>query len=114
MTTGKNRSRDRLRIVGPNQISLLRALLHAPGNQFETLAAWYQSEEVVGGSRESRRQSCWRVINAGWATAFAFGRGWVCTLTPTGKDIAEGKVKVYVRDRLPRLNRHENPNGSRT
>ena len=96
MTKRNRRSRDGQLIVGPNQISLLQALLRAKENRFETLAAWYRAEGVTGGSRESRRQSCWRVIRAGWAVAQWGARGFECALAPEGRDIAEGKVKVLV------------------
>jgi hypothetical protein len=92
----KARSRDGLLIVGPNQFTLLKALLHAPGNRFDSLCVWYRSEGVVGGSRESRRQSCWRVIREGWAVARWHDGGWQCSLTPEGRDIAEGKTRVLV------------------
>jgi hypothetical protein len=95
----KARSRDGLQIVGPNQVSLLKALLHAPGNRFNSLSEWYRSEGVTGGFRESRRQSRWRVIQAGWAVARWGDRGWECTLTPEGWDIPEAKVAVLVRGR---------------
>jgi len=90
------RSRNGLPKIGPNQLSLLKALLRPPKNRFETLASWFRAEGVAGGSRESRRQSCWRVIRAGWAVAQWGAHGLECTLTPAGRDIAEGGIKVKI------------------
>jgi hypothetical protein len=82
--------------IGPNQMSLLRALFHTPGNCFPSLRVWYTYPEVVGGSGESRRQGCWRVIRRGWVAAYNAGGRWECTLTQTGRDIAEGKTNVRI------------------
>lgn len=101
MTKRNSTSQEKITILGPNQLSLLKALLYAPGNRFKTLAAWYRSDGVVGGSRESRRQSCWRVIKAGWAVAEWGIRGWECTFTPAGRDIAEGVTKIRILGKKP-------------
>ena len=47
-------------------------------------------QHTVG--REALRQSCWRVIFNGWATARPVGRRWECTITELGKQIAENRI----------------------
>jgi len=86
------------RPYGKNLPCLLTALRFAPGNRFPSLRAWYQSPHAIGGSRESRRQSCWSVIHHGWAIAVRSSRGsWECTLTQTGLDVVEGRLPIRKR-----------------
>lgn len=92
------RSRDGLPLIGRDQMSLLKALVRAPRNQLSSLREWYASKGVTGGSRESRRQSCWGLINAGWVIAQK-RKAWEVKLTPEGKEIALGKVRVKVINR---------------
>lgn len=80
--------------VGANQFSLLRAMLYAPGHRFRSLRKWYTTFGVTGGSRESRRQSCWGTIRAGWVTAQRVSGRWECRLTPEGKKIATAQTKI--------------------
>jgi len=48
-------------------------------------------------SRENLRQSCWRIICNGWATASPVGRRWECTITELGKQIAENRIPFKLR-----------------
>lgn len=78
---------------GKNLRPLVMALLFAPENRFPSMRQWYRSQFAAGGCRESRRQSCWRVIRHGWATAEKRSDGrWECTLTDAGFDIARNGI----------------------
>jgi Flp pilus assembly protein TadD len=97
LSTRRERNRTHVKI-GPNQLSLLRALLAAPNHRFPSLRAWYRSPHATGGAHESRRQSCWGVIGRGWASAKrGKGGGWHCSLTKAGRDIAEGRTPYGIR-----------------
>lgn len=112
-TFESRRERNRKRIpIGPNQLSLIKALWFAEGNQFRSLRAWYRSPHAIGGSREARRQSCWAVIGRGWVTAKRNGRGPCrCTLTKAGRDIAEGRVLTRITWRKDNKNARCLPKG---
>lgn len=79
-------------LYGRNLLGLLHALRLAPENRFPSLRTWYRSPNAVGGSRESRRKSCWRVIRHGWATATKDECGrWECALTEAGRCMTDGR-----------------------
>jgi tetratricopeptide (TPR) repeat protein len=87
-------------VIGPNQFSLIEALWQAAakGNRFRSMTKWFESPHAIGGSRESRRQSCWAVIRRGWAKAKKRHRGGrEYMLTQAGRDIAEGRTPIKIR-----------------
>jgi hypothetical protein len=98
-------------LIGRNQLSLLKALLHAPGNRFKSLSRWARAKEVVGGGRESRRQSCLAVIHRGWAEVRLVGAGLECTLTPEGRAIATGEIKFKMINRKVEETPQRTPKG---
>jgi len=47
---------------------------------------------------QSKAQSCWGLIDAGWVIAYK-DKGCVCKLSPEGRDIATGKIQAKIINR---------------
>jgi hypothetical protein len=83
--------------IGPNQLSLIRALNRAPEQRFRSLSQWFLSTpEAYRSCRETLRQSCWRVVSHGWATVQRAGSGFESTITDKGRSVADGQIPFRV------------------
>ncbi len=98
-------SKNRKLRLGPNQLTLLNTLYSLPGRRVRSIASLLGSARVVGGTT-SGYESVHSLATRGLITRRLTQWGYECALTKAGREIAEGRVVVWVIGSRDLLSEH--------